>query len=53
MDVLEAWRISMSEITLEFKNLTKRYGEKSALLDFTTVLKPGIYGLLGDRKSVV
>lgn len=39
----------MSEITLEFKNLTKRYGEKSALLDFTTVLKPGIYGLLGPN----
>lgn len=49
MDVLEAWRISMSEITLEFKNLTKEYGEKKALLDFTTTLKPGIYGLLGPN----
>lgn len=39
----------MSEITLEFKNLTKKYGEKKALSDFTTVLKPGIYGLLGPK----
>ena len=39
----------MSEITLEFKNLTKEYGEKKALSDFTTTLKPGIYGLLGPN----
>lgn len=49
MDVLKVWRISMSEITLEFKNLTKQYGEKKALSDFTTILKPGIYGLLGPN----
>lgn len=39
----------MSDITLEFKNLTKQYGEKKALSDFTTTLKPGIYGLLGPN----
>lgn len=37
----------MSDIRLEFKNVTKRYGEKNALDDFSAVLTPGIYGILG------
>ena len=55
------------EKKLEFIHVTKKYGEKQALSDFTVVLEPGIYGLLGpngagkstlmnlltDRKSVV
>ena len=32
---------------LELKNLTKRYGELTALDDFTITFTPGIYGILG------
>lgn len=39
----------MSKVELEFKNVTKKYGEKTVLDDFTTVLTPGIYGLLGPN----
>lgn len=34
---------------LEFQNLTKKYGDKSALRDFTVSLTSGIYGLLGPN----
>ena len=33
------------EKKLEFIHVTKKYGEKQALSDFTVVLEPGIYGL--------
>lgn len=32
---------------IEFKGLSKRYGKKFALRDFSAMLRPGIYGLLG------
>lgn len=35
--------------TLEFDQVTKKYGEKVVLKDFTAALKPGIYGLLGPN----
>ncbi len=35
------------ENVLEFKNVSKYYGEKRALDDFSVILTPGIYGLLG------
>ncbi|MBP3339123.1 MAG: ATP-binding cassette domain-containing protein [Lachnospiraceae bacterium] len=35
------------ENVLEFKNVSKYYGQKKALDDFSVVLTPGIYGLLG------
>lgn len=34
---------------LEFEHVTKKYGEKTALSDFTVALTPGIYGLLGPN----
>lgn len=34
---------------LEFEHVTKKYGEKTALSDFTVSLTPGIYGLLGPN----
>ena len=37
------------EKKLEFIHVTKKYGEKQALSDFTVVLQPGIYGLLGPN----
>lgn len=37
------------EKKLEFIHVTKKYGEKQALSDFTVVLEPGIYGLLGPN----
>lgn len=39
----------MNDKILEFKNVTKQYGTKVALNNFTTTLKPGIYGLLGPN----
>ena len=35
------------ENVLEFNNVSKYYGDKKALDDFSVVLTPGIYGLLG------
>lgn len=34
---------------LEIKNLSKRYGDKVALDDFSITLESGIYGLLGEN----
>ena len=34
---------------LEAKGLTKYYGKKAALVDFTYAFRPGIYGLLGPN----
>lgn len=34
---------------LEFKNVSKNYGKKQALKDFTVSLSPGIYGVLGPN----
>lgn len=34
---------------LEIKNAVKRYGDKTALDHISLVLKPGIYGLLGEN----
>lgn len=42
-------RINNMEVKLEFKHVTKQYGEKKALDDFSAVLTPGIYGLLGPN----
>lgn len=36
-------------IVLEFQNVTKKFGEKIALDNFTAKLTPGIYGLLGPN----
>lgn len=34
---------------LEAKNITKRYGQKTALRDFSISFTPGVYGLLGPN----
>lgn len=34
-------------MVIEFQGISKRYGKKIALRDFSATLKPGIYGLLG------
>lgn len=34
-------------MVIEFIGLSKRYGKKSALQNFSAVLHPGVYGLLG------
>ncbi len=34
---------------LSIKNITKTYGKKRALSDFSLDLKPGVYGLLGPN----
>ena len=34
-------------MVIEFIGLSKRYGKKFALRDFSAVLRPGVYGLLG------
>ena len=36
---------------LKLKNITKQYGEKKALDNFSLTFKPGIYGLLGPNGS--
>lgn len=36
---------------LVFENLTKKYGDKCALTDFSAVLHEGIYGILGPNGS--
>ena len=46
--IIMAGGIAM-EKKLEFIHVTKKYGEKQALSDFTVVLEPGIYGLLGPN----
>lgn len=38
-----------NQTILEFKNVTKKYGEKTVLNQFTSRLTPGIYGLLGPN----
>lgn len=38
-----------NQTILEFKNVTKKYGEKTVLNQFTSRLSPGIYGLLGPN----
>ena len=37
------------EHTLEICHVTKHYGKKRALSDFSYTFKPGIYGLLGPN----
>lgn len=39
----------IKEHTLEICHVTKHYGKKRALFDFTYTFKPGIYGLLGPN----
>src|SRR5690554_7577526 len=34
---------------LEIKGISKNYGSTKALIDFTAVFNPGIYGLLGPN----
>ena len=34
-------------MVIEFQGISKHYGKKIALRDFSATLKPGIYGLLG------
>ena len=34
-------------MVIEFQGISKRYGKKTALRDFTAALRPGVYGLLG------
>lgn len=38
-----------NQTVLEFKNVTKKYGEKTVLSNFSARLTPGIYGLLGPN----
>lgn len=39
--------IGDSKMTITFKNISKKYGNKYALRDFSTELREGVYGLLG------
>lgn len=41
--------VSILELTIE--NVSKNYGDKKALKDFSTTLTPGVYGLLGPNGS--
>lgn len=38
---------------LQLQHLSKRYGTKYAVNDVSTVLKPGIYGLLGAKATCI